>query len=169
MTDADLAISIRPGRLEDVAAEAELHRSVEWCYDERATLAEYHDDAYEPSSVLIAESDGEVVGKLELFIAWKSTHGSFALIRRFVVADGWRGKGVGTRLLDAAEARAREQGCAFMELTVDVTNPEAHAFYKRTGFTEDRVEVIMRRPLDGEPHPSDFAARADPTTFTGEF
>ncbi len=169
MKGSDLSIIVRSGRLEDVDSEVELHRSVDWCYDERNTLAEYHDDAYEPSSVLIAESDGEVVGKLELFTAWKSTHGRFALIRRFVVAEGWRGKGVGTRLLEAAEARARERGCAFLELTVDVTNPEAHAFYKRTGFTEDRVEVIMRRPLDGQPHPSDFAARADPDTFRGEF
>lgn len=167
MGDSGVTITVRSGRLEDVNAEAELHRSVDWCYDERNTLAEYHDDAYEPSSVLIAESDGEVVGKLELFIAWKSTHGRFALIRRFVVADGWRGKGVGTQLLEAAESRAREQGSAFLELTVDVTNPEAHAFYKRTGFTEDRVEVIMRRPLDGQPHPSDFAVRADPDTFRG--
>lgn len=167
MSDTGLSITVRAGRLEDVASEADLHRSVDWCYDERNTLAEYHDDAYEPSSVLIAESDGEVVGKLELFIAWKSTHGRFALIRRFVVAEGWRSKGVGTQLLEAAEARAREQECAFLELTVDVTNPEAHAFYKRTGFTEDRVEVIMRRPLDGQSHSSDFAARSDPETFRG--
>lgn len=160
-------ITIRPGRFADVEREAELHRSVDWCYDERATLAEYHDDAYEPSSVLIAEAGGVVVGKLELFLAWKANHGRFGVIRRFVVADGWRGKGVGTLLLEAATEHCRAGGCAFVELTVDVTNPEAHAFYKRSGFNEDRVEVIMRRPLDGTSHESDFAARADPATWRG--
>lgn len=164
---ADLEITVRPGRFEDIGREAELHRSVDWCYDERATLAEYHDDAYEPSSVLIAEAGGEVVGKLELFLAWKSNHGRFGVIRRFVVAEGWRGKGVGAVLLEAAAERCRADGCAFVELTVDVTNPEAHAFYKRSGFGEDRVEVIMRRPLDGQPHPSDYAARADAGTWRG--
>jgi GNAT superfamily N-acetyltransferase len=162
---SEMQVTVRAGRLEDVTREAELHRSVDWCYDERNALAEYHDDAYEPSSVLIAEVDGEVVGKLELFFAWKSTHGRFGLIRRFVVAEGWRGKRVGTVLLEAATERCRAAGCAYLELTVDVTNPEAHAFYKRDGFAEDRVEVIMRKPLDGEPHPSDFAARADPATW----
>ncbi|HCG28715.1 MAG TPA: GNAT family N-acetyltransferase [Thermomicrobiales bacterium] len=164
---ADLEITIRPGRYEDVARRSEMHRSVDWCFDERATLAEYHDDAYEPSSVLVAEVDGEVVGTLELFLSWKSNHGRFGVIRRFVVADGWRGKGIGAALLDAATERCLADGCAFVELTVDVTNPEAHAFYKRSGFAEDRVEVVMRRPLDGHPHPSDYAARANPETWRG--
>ncbi len=142
-----MEITIRPGRLSDVPDEATLHRDVDWCFDEQETLAEYHDDAYEPSSVLIAEENGEIVGKLELFIAWKSNHGKFALIRRFVVAPGWRGKGVGKLLLDAATERSINEGCTFVELSVDVTNPFAHAFYAREGFVEDRVEVLMRRPL----------------------
>jgi GNAT superfamily N-acetyltransferase len=157
----DLSITVRPGRFADIAEEAELNRDVDWCYDERHTLAEYHDDAYEPSSVLVAERDGRVVGKLELFTAWKSTYGRFALIRRFVVAEEMRGKGVGRLLLDAATEHAQAEGCAFVELTVDVTNPEAHAFYKREGFAVDRVEVIMRKPLSGEPRKSNYSAQAD--------
>ncbi len=142
-----MELTIRPGRLSDVPDEARLNRDVDWCYDEHETLAEYHDDAYEPSSVIVAESDGEIVGKLELFIAWKSSHGKFALIRRFVIAPGWRGKGVGKQMLDAVTEHAREEGCTFVELSVDVTNPFAHALYAREGFVEDRVEVLMRRPL----------------------
>jgi GNAT superfamily N-acetyltransferase len=158
---ANVEVSIRAGSLADAGAEAELNASVGWCYDERNTLAEYHDDAYEPSSVVVAEVDGEVVGKLELFMAWKASHGTFGLIRRFVVKDGWRGSGIGRKMLDAAIERARDAGCSFVELTVDVTNPEAHAFYKREGFDEDRVEVIMRKPLDGAAHHSDYAAQRD--------
>ncbi|HUG15609.1 MAG TPA: GNAT family N-acetyltransferase [Thermomicrobiales bacterium] len=159
------AITIRAGSLGDIDEEAALNHDVDWCYDERATLAEYHDDAYEPASVIVADAGGEIVGKLELFIAWKSAHGRFALIRRFVVKDGWRGQGIGRQLLDATIARARESGCAFIELTVDVTNPEAHAFYKREGFDEDRVEVIMRKPLDGQGHASDYAAQREADEF----
>lgn len=140
-------ISVRPGRLSDIDDEARLNRDVDWCFDERNTLAEYHDDAYEPSSVIVAEQAGEIVGKLELFVGWKSNHGKFGLIRRFVIAPGFRGQGIGKLMLDAAIARAEEQGCAFVELSVDVTNPFAHALYAREGFVEDRVEVLMRRPL----------------------
>jgi GNAT superfamily N-acetyltransferase len=161
----DVTVSIRPGRFEDIDEEAALSRNVDWCYDERNTLAEYHDDSYEPSSVMVAEVDGEVVGKLELFLAWKSTHGRFGVIRRFVIKDGWRGSGIGRQMLDAALARCAAEGCSFAELTVDVTNPEAHAFYKRIGFVEDRVEVIMRKPLDGQAHQSDYAAQAESAEF----
>lgn len=153
-------ITIRPGRLSDVPDEARLNRDVDWCYDERNTLAEYHDDAYEPSSVIVAEHEGDLVGKLELFIAWKSNHGKFGLIRRFVIAPGWRGKGVGKQMLDFASQRAQEDGCAFLELSVDVTNPYAHALYAREGFVEDRVEVLMRKPLNGEDAASAYPREA---------
>jgi GNAT superfamily N-acetyltransferase len=158
---SEVDITIRAGRFEDVAAEASMNHSVDWSYDEQHTLAEYHDDAYEPSSVLIAEHDGHVVGKLELFMARKSTYGRYALIRRFVVADGMRGRGVGGELLVAAQKHAEAAGCAFLELTVDVTNPVAHAFYKRSGFSEDRVEVIMRKPLTDAAGPSNYRAQAE--------
>ena len=152
-------ITIRPGRLEDAVAEAELNRDVDWCWDEAEMIAEYHDDAYEPSSVLIAELDGRVVGKLELFIGAKSVHGPFGLIRRFVVHRDWRGQGIGRMLLDAATEHARAQGCSFIELSVDVTNPSAHAFYQRDGFAEDRIEVMMRKSLDGRTHASFYEAQ----------
>lgn len=154
-------IRVRPGRLEDVATEGELNHDVDWCYDEASMITEYHDDAYEPSSVLVAEMDGRVVGKLELFIGAKTAHGHFGLIRRFVVHPDFRGQGIGRVLLEAATARARAAGCSFIELSVDVTNPEPHAFYRTQGFVEDRVEVMMRKSLDGKPHASLYAAQRE--------
>lgn len=152
-------VTIRPGRLDDAAAEADLNRGLDWCWDEENLIAEYHDDAYEPSSVLVAELDGKVVGKLELFIGAKSAHNHFGMIRRFVVHPDLRGQGVGRQLLNAAIERARQEGCSFVELSVDVTNPSAHAFYQREGFVEDRVEVMMRKSLDGKAHASLYAAQ----------
>lgn len=156
---AEARVTVRPGRLSDAGEEAALNRSLDWCYDEASAVAEYHDDAYEPSSVLVAEIDGEVVGKLELFIGYKTSHGRFGMIRRFVVRQDYRSQGVGRILLDAATEIARQAGCSFIELSVDVTNPIAHAFYKRDGFDEDRVEVMMRKSLDGQQHASLYEAQ----------
>ncbi len=154
-------ITVRPGRLSDIPAETEMNHEVEWCYDEANMVAEYHDDSYEPSSVLVAEIDGRVVGKIELYQAWKSTYGRFAVIRRFVIHKDYRSQGIGRRLMDAATERAREAGCSFIELSVDVTNPIPHSFYHREGFREDRVEVMMRKPLDDRYKPSDYEAQRD--------
>lgn len=156
---AEGSITIRRGRRDDAATLAALHRAADWCYDEAAIVAEYFDDAFEPESVLAAEVDGALVGKLELFLGWKSTSGRFGLIRRFVVHPDWRGRGIGHRLLAAAEEEARRAGCAFLELSVDEDNDGARRLYGGLAFAEDRREIIMRKSLDGRAHPSHMKER----------
>ena len=158
---AEPVITIRHGRFEDIPAETALNHDVGWCYDEANMVAEYHDDSYEPSSVLVAEVDGKVAGKLELYIAWKSVYGKFGVIRRFVVHEDHRSQGVGRVLFDAATDLARESGCSFIELSVDVTNPIPHSFYHREGFREDRVEVMMRKPLTDQDPSSNYVAQRE--------
>ncbi len=152
-------IVIRRGRREDAATLAALHRDAAWCYDDANIVAEYYDDSFEPETVLAAEAGGALIGKLELFLGWKSTSGHFGVIRRFVIHPDWRGRGVGQHLLAAAETQAREAGCAFLELSVDEGNPGARRLYARDGFAEDRREIILRKPLDGRAHPSQTDAR----------
>lgn len=75
--DDGITVSIRRGRRGDAATLAALHRGADWCYDDAAIVAEYYDDAFEPDTVLAAEVDGALVGKLELFLGWKSTSGGY--------------------------------------------------------------------------------------------
>ena len=49
------------------------------------------------------------------------------------VVPGWRGRGVGTRLLEALLAQARAQGLAAVSLSVEPDNP-ALRLYERFGF-----------------------------------
>lgn len=51
------------------------------------------------------------------------------------VVRGWRGRGVGGRLLAALLAAARETGCHAVSLSVEETNP-ARRLYRRHGFDE---------------------------------
>jgi len=60
---------------------------------------------------------------------------------------GHRGKGIGTRLLDAAASRARRLGLPRLSLICFEENRRAMALYHRYGFVE-----IDRRPL--VPHPT---------------
>jgi ribosomal protein S18 acetylase RimI-like enzyme len=63
-----------------------------------------------------------------------------------------RGAGVGRELVEAAFERARERGCARMELDVNEANPEALRLYRSMGF-EDWSDppggrnLLMRRRL----------------------
>jgi GNAT superfamily N-acetyltransferase len=152
-------ITIRRGRAADAGTLATLHCDAGWCYDDAAIVAEYYDDTFEPETVIGAEVAGELVGKLELFLGWKSESRRFGVIRRFVIHPAWRGRGIGHRLLAAAEQAAREAACAFMELSVDEENDGARRLYAADGFAESRREIILRKPLDGRAHPANTRDR----------
>ena len=51
------------------------------------------------------------------------------------VEDAGRGSGMGRALVEAAVERARERGCARMELDANEANPPAMALYEAVGFS----------------------------------
>jgi ribosomal protein S18 acetylase RimI-like enzyme len=69
----------------------------------------------------------------------------------FVEADA-RGSGAGRALVEAALERARERGCARMELDADEANAPAVALYRSLGFDSwsdfaRGNDLFMRRRL----------------------
>lgn len=66
-------------------------------------------------------------------------------ITMFVVADAARGEGLGSRLLEAAEARLREAGCGLVEVTSNMRRSRAHGFYEKHGY--DRTSYRFAKTL----------------------
>lgn len=64
------------------------------------------------------------------------------------IVDGYRGKGVGRALLEAALARARRVGLTRVELTVRADNRRAIALYRKFGFVREGVKRSAVR-VDG--------------------
>lgn len=61
-----------------------------------------------------------------------------------------RGTGVGTALLEAIEAHARDSGKTTIRLDVVDTNPKARRLYERVGFKPIRTERLgVMRPIFG--------------------
>lgn len=91
----------------------------------------------DPNQLLVVgERAGRVVATMQLtFIPGLSRRGTWrAQIEGVRVASDERGAGHGERLMRWATDRARDQGCALVQLTSDVRRPEAHRFYERLGF-----------------------------------
>jgi GNAT superfamily N-acetyltransferase len=57
-------------------------------------------------------------------------------IENVVTDEKWRGKGVGTKLLNKAIAMAKTQNCYKVFLESGITRTGAHAFYKSLGFDD---------------------------------
>jgi RimJ/RimL family protein N-acetyltransferase len=92
----------------------------------------------------LAEADGQVIGALG------------AQIRRGLAELGmmvdarWRGRGVGSSLMEACIAWAREHGAHKIVLTVWPHNTAARALYRKYGFEEEATLRRHYRRRNGE-------------------
>ena len=89
------------------------------------------------NELVVAEADGRIVGTLQLtYIPYLTYQGSWrALIEGVRVDAAVRGRGLGRRLIEHAIARARERGCAMVQLTSNKSRTDAIRFYESLGFT----------------------------------
>jgi predicted GNAT family N-acyltransferase len=113
---------------------------------EQGVPAEQEWDGRDPHCMhMVAEApDGTVIGTGRLLPAGR--------IGRLVVAAHWRGRGVGSTLIAALVACARERGCDHVELHAQA---DALAFYERHGFRATGIPFMeagilhqrLERPL----------------------
>ena len=93
--------------------------------------------------VLIAEIDGRFAGcclYFPSFSTWIGRPGVY--VQDFYVADEFRGKGIGERLLQRLASVTRKRGGCYIRLAVDTQNFRAQAFYARAGIKHSDTEQI---------------------------
>jgi RimJ/RimL family protein N-acetyltransferase len=93
----------------------------------------------------VAVAEGEIVGLLNVLT---TGHGFGEL--GMLVARDWRGRGVGSALVEAAIAWAREHGLHKLSLSVFTHNDAAIALYRKFGFVEEGRRVKHFRRANGE-------------------
>ena len=69
-----------------------------------------------------------------------------AFVDELYVRGRFRGRGIGTRALEAAAELCRSNGVCALHLEVERSNTRAQSVYRRTGFV-DRKFVLMTRRL----------------------
>lgn len=86
--------------------------------------------------LVLADDDGTVLGCLQAtYIPGLGKHGAErALIEAVRVRADRRGAGLGRELFERAVERARQRGCALVQLTSNKRRTEAHRFYASLGF-----------------------------------
>ncbi|KJY39622.1 MULTISPECIES: GNAT family N-acetyltransferase [Streptomyces] len=91
--------------------------------------------------VVVAVRGERVVGTLQLtFVPGLSRRGSTrSIIEGVRIHADERGSGLGTRFIEWAVDRSREENCQLVQLTSDVSRTDAHRFYERLGFTPSHV------------------------------
>lgn len=102
--------------------------------------AHYAEQRDGTATYLVAWQDEEPLGSG--LVRWRGPVGTNARaarpdsveINHLQVREEWRGRGVGTTLITAAEQLVKDRGCSLLALSVAVDNPDATRLYRRLGY-----------------------------------
>lgn len=105
-----------------------------------------HDDRH---CILVATLPGMgVVGWLHVFRHELLCTDPFAEIGGFIVDDAFRGRGIGARLIEAAEYWAKSIGSPILRVRTRLERERAHNFYYRHGFEQSKTQLVLVKRFD---------------------
>jgi len=144
-SSAPESIVVRQAVFSDVAAIVELERTAptaaHWRPDDYARI---FDRGAVPRVALVLEAETRVVGFLVAV-----NLGSDWEIENVVVAEDARGRGLGSRLVEAFVDRVRRRGETTVFLEVRESNRSARSLYEKCGFTiAGRRRSYYSQPLE---------------------
>jgi ribosomal protein S18 acetylase RimI-like enzyme len=96
--------------------------------------------AVQPELFLVGVTDGALMASV---MAGYDGHRGW--MNYLAVAPRFRGRGFGRALVEHVERALLERGCPKLNLQVRASNPEAIAFYRRLGYTQDESISLGKR------------------------
>lgn len=101
--------------------------------------------APEHGSVVLFSRDSRDVGYLVLTFGFSlEFHGRFALLDELYLVPAARGRGWGHLALETAAALARSSGVSALRLEVSRPNARARSMYLKSGYKDDRRDLLTR-------------------------
>lgn len=97
--------------------------------------------------LLLAVEGDQLIGYAHLRVAHELLSDESAEMIAIIVHPEHRRKGIGRRLVSAAESWARQSGRARLVMRIDVTETPAHAFYAALGYEQSKTLLEFVRPL----------------------
>ncbi len=136
---------IRPAKLSDASRLAELASQLGYPSTSERTGRLLR--ALIPGDVVLLAEEDEVVGGVQIGLRRTYTSEPTAELISMVVDERHRGKGIGRKLLAAADAWALEQGMSRMVLRTNVIRADAHAFYEHLGYKRLKEQRVYLKEL----------------------
>lgn len=142
-------LHVRTARTDDAARLAELAGQLGYDVDEAQMRRGIESLASEPAhAVIVVENSARGV------IGWIHVGRRFALLSEpaaeiyaLIVDESCRARGVGKRLMQAAEAWARQQGLAMLRVRCNVLRAAAQGFYGNLGYELTKSQGVFDKRL----------------------
>lgn len=96
------------------------------------------------SGIYVAKKNGDLVGYILISVSERPP--VFKIreklsVRELFVKEGFRGEGIGKKLIKKAEDYAEKRDISFISLSVDLPNEDAYGFYRSLGFEQYRRKL----------------------------
>jgi GNAT superfamily N-acetyltransferase len=117
-------------------------------FDPAALLARLEEIiASAESAILVAHVAGECVGLAEVYVRQGEANPAgvahrYGLLQSLMVQEAYRGRGIGTRLVEAAERWAREQGATEVRVETWEFVEGPLGFYEKVGYRTLRRTLV---------------------------
>jgi ribosomal protein S18 acetylase RimI-like enzyme len=105
--------------------------------------------ARDGDNLLVLEEDNQLIGSV--MVGYEGHRG---WVNYLAVHPDHRRQGLGRLLMDEAERRLRDLGCAKVNLQVRASNETAREFYRQIGYTVDEAVSFGKRLEHDIPSPS---------------
>ncbi|MCA1034988.1 GNAT family N-acetyltransferase [Bacillus infantis] len=123
--------------------------------DEAAALSYWKELQLKETALLIAEEEGMIAGSVQLQFCTKENGNHRAEIGKLMTHTNFRRKGIGRRLMEAAEKRAMDDGVSLIVLDTREGDP-SNLLYRSLGYTESGMIPCYARSEDGSLHTTVF-------------
>lgn len=88
------------------------------------------------------DAENKVIGMVSAQLVISTAQGAYsAWVEDMVIAEKYRGMGVGRKLLDAAISWAKEKGANRAQLLVDIENQPALGYYQHLGWETTQLQA----------------------------
>jgi GNAT superfamily N-acetyltransferase len=138
-------LTIRKATAADAAAIARLSGQLGYPVEPDAMAERLKRVLRREEHVVFVADATEVAGWIHAAEQEILEYGKLCEVWGLVVADGYRGKSVGRRLVEAVERWARDRGLAEIHVRSNVVRPESHPFYERLGFERYKTQHAYRK------------------------
>ena len=109
---------------------------------------EYFENLIKNEEIYIAKVDKEIVGYIIFNIKEKENpsmrYRKQLNIDAICVDEKYRGKGIGTKILESIKEIAKTKGCTDLYLTVNQENENAIKVYEKFGFKVKNIAYMMK-------------------------
>lgn len=103
-------------------------------------------DNSETGRIFVVRASGRAIGMANLlFTVSTAEGGKAAILEDVIIAQPWRGKGLGKQLVEHVLHWAVENGCLRVTLLADRENAHALGFYRHLGFEKSAMAVLRCR------------------------